>query len=479
VEEIRRRFLINLLKVFDLVLVALSFGVAAILAAYSDNRVSIEEFFSIRVKLSNCVIFVVFLLVWHCLLRSYGLYRSKRVPTREADILEAMKAIALSTACLGAGAVLFHIRMVTPRFLILFWSFGTVFVAVSRIALRETLDQILQRGGNLKYVLIVGTNSRAMEFARRIRTEPERGYRVLGFADYDWPMMSEFEKTGFPLVCGIEGLPEFLRRNVVDEVAMYLPLRSNYERASKVAELCEQNGILVRFDGDIFSLKKSHYRAEEFAGRPYVTVSNAAREWWSLTIKRSLDILFSLVFLILFSPVFLAAAVAIFFTSEGPIFYLQERVGLNKRRFRMYKFRTMLPNAEKMMDQLERLNEASGPVFKIKNDPRITRVGKILRRTSVDELPQLLNVLRGDMSLVGPRPLPVRDYEGFSEDWQRRRFSVRPGITCLWQIAGRNSIPFEQWMRLDLQYVDEWSLWLDLKILARTIPAVLKGVGAT
>lgn len=145
----------------------------------------------------------------------------------------------------------------------------------------------------------------------------------------------------------------------------------------------------------------------------------------------------------------------------------------------MYKFRTMIPNAEKMMGRLEGLNEMSGPVFKIKNDPRITRVGKILRRASIDELPQLLNVLKGDMSLVGPRPLPVRDYEGFSEDWQRRRFSVRPGITCLWQIAGRSSIPFEQWMRLDLQYVDEWSLWLDLKILARTIPAVFKGAGAT
>src|SRR4029077_1802089 len=158
-EERRHRFLINLLKVFDLVLVTLSFGAATILAAYSDKRVSIAEFLSIRVKLSNCVIFVAFLLVWHCLLQSYGLYRSKRFPTREADILEAMKAIALSTACLGAGAVLFHIRMVTPLFLILFWSFGTVLVAVSRVALRETLDQIFQRGRNLRYVLIVGTNS--------------------------------------------------------------------------------------------------------------------------------------------------------------------------------------------------------------------------------------------------------------------------------------------------------------------------------
>jgi lipopolysaccharide/colanic/teichoic acid biosynthesis glycosyltransferase len=177
-------------------------------------------------------------------------------------------------------------------------------------------------------------------------------------------------------------------------------------------------------------------------------------------------------------PLFGIIAALIKLSSEGPVFFIQERVGLNKRKFRIYKFRTMVPNAEQLMAQLEQENEISGPVFKIKKDPRITSIGRLLRSTSIDELPQLFNVLKGDMSLVGPRPLPLRDYEGFSDDWQRRRFSVRPGITCLWQVNGRSSIPFEQWMKLDLQYMDEWSLWLDLKILARTIPAVLKGSGA-
>jgi lipopolysaccharide/colanic/teichoic acid biosynthesis glycosyltransferase len=157
---------------------------------------------------------------------------------------------------------------------------------------------------------------------------------------------------------------------------------------------------------------------------------------------------------------------------------VQKRVGLNKRRFPIYKFRTMVANAEEKIRELEHLNKVSGPVFKIDNDPRITPIGKLLRKTSVDELPQLLNVLKGDMSIVGPRPLPVRDYEGFNEDWHRRRFSVRPGITCLWQIAGRSSIPFEKWMELDMQYIDKWSLWLDLRIVLRTIPAVIRGTGA-
>jgi exopolysaccharide biosynthesis polyprenyl glycosylphosphotransferase len=191
-----------------------------------------------------------------------------------------------------------------------------------------------------------------------------------------------------------------------------------------------------------------------------------------------LDSAISLFLLIFLAPLFFAVSVLIKFTSPGPVFFCQERVGLNKRRFKIYKFRTMVRDAEQLMAQLEALNEVSGPVFKIKNDPRLTPLGKFLRRTSIDELPQLFNVLRGDMSLVGPRPMAVRDFEGFNEDWQRLRFSVRPGITCLWQISGRNLVPFQKWMELDMQYIEHWTLWLDLKILARTIPAVLKGTGA-
>jgi lipopolysaccharide/colanic/teichoic acid biosynthesis glycosyltransferase len=172
------------------------------------------------------------------------------------------------------------------------------------------------------------------------------------------------------------------------------------------------------------------------------------------------------------------AAALIKLTSPRPIFFRQIRVGLNKRRFRIYKFRTMVANAEQLQDQLLSMNEMTGPVFKIKKDPRVTPLGRMLRNTSIDELPQLFNVLKGDMSLVGPRALPLRDYQLFDKDWQCRRFSVKPGITCLWQINGRNSIPFEKWMELDMQYIDTWSLWLDLKILARTVPAVLRGTGA-
>jgi exopolysaccharide biosynthesis polyprenyl glycosylphosphotransferase len=195
-------------------------------------------------------------------------------------------------------------------------------------------------------------------------------------------------------------------------------------------------------------------------------------------MKRSLDCGFSAVLLVILSPVFLVVAILVKLTSPGPVFFRQIRVGLNKRKFSIYKFRTMVANAEQLQDQLLFMNEMTGPVFKIRKDPRVTPLGRILRNSSVDELPQLFNVLKGDMSLVGPRAMSLRDYQLFDQDWQRRRFSVKPGITCLWQIHGRNSIPFERWMELDMQYIDTWSLWLDLKILARTVPAVLRGTGA-
>ena len=194
-----------------------------------------------------------------------------------------------------------------------------------------------------------------------------------------------------------------------------------------------------------------------------------------------LDIVISLAAIIVVSPIMLLTALLVKLTSPGPIFFVQKRLGLNKRMFHIFKFRTMVMDAEQRLKDLEHLNEANGAVFKIKSDPRITLVGAFLRKTSIDELPQLFNVLKGEMSLVGPRPLQVRDYELFEtycQDWQRKRFSVRPGITCLWQIMGRSSTTFEKWMELDLQYIRTWSLWLDLEILAKTVPAVLKGSGA-
>ena len=475
----KHRILFGMLKAFYLGLMGLSFGLATILL-FSDAKgeVNLSDFLSMRVKLWNFAIFAMIIVLWHFIFSMFGFYVSTRLATSRFLIAEAVKATTLATLCFAVVAQLFRIRMATPEFLVLLWVLSSIFVPGARVILRYLLQAIRRRGLNLRHMLILGTNSRATEFARQMEAKSALGYRILGFVDDEWPGLEEFRKGDRTLSCNLDGLAEYLRRNVIDEVAMYLPLQSFYKHTSQIVALCEQHGIVMRFDSDIFNLRIARPRADDFEGSSHIVAHVGSLDGWPILAKRVLDVVISCLLLGLLAPLLAIVALLVKCTSEGPALFRQERIGLNKRRFRIYKFRTMASNAEKMLPKLEMLNEVSGPVFKMKNDPRMTAVGTFLRRTSIDELPQLFNVLKGDMSLVGPRPLPVRDYEGFSEDWQCRRFSIRPGITCLWQVNGRSSISFEQWMRLDLQYMDEWSLWLDLKILARTVPAVLKGLGA-
>jgi exopolysaccharide biosynthesis polyprenyl glycosylphosphotransferase len=476
--EIKRRFILSALKFLDIGLVTESFGVASVWMIYTGKSISLATLLAVKVKVSDCAVFAVALLASHAMFWLCGLYQSRRLSTGSAESIDVLKAVTLATASLALIAVLFSVKLITLSFLTLFFLLCLFSVTTSRLILRYTLASIRRRGRNLHHMLILGTNSRAIEFARRIEASPERGYRLLGFVDDDWAKMDQFDATGFKLACNCAGLAEFLRHNVVDEVAIYLPLRSYYELAARMAVLCEMHGIILRFDSAIFDLKIARSHADVFDGDAQITARSGGSTGWPFFLKRTIDVISSLVLLILLSPLLLVVAILIKLTSPGPIFFGQERVGLNKRKFTIHKFRTMILNAERVQETLAHLNEMSGPVFKIRNDPRVTNIGRILRKTSIDELPQLINVLKGDMSLVGPRAMSVRDYQHFSEDWQRRRFSVPPGITCLWQVNGRNLIPFEQWMELDMQYIDEWSLWLDLKILVRTIPAVLRGSGA-
>jgi exopolysaccharide biosynthesis polyprenyl glycosylphosphotransferase len=477
VSTIRRQFLLNALKLLDLCLMVFSFGLATVAVSNSSNTGSLTEFLAMRVKIGNFLIFAVCLLSWHVVFSSFRLYASHRLSRRRDEALDIFKASSVGTFLLLVVAVAFRIHMVTGTFILVFWASSTLATMASRVVLRSLLERVRIHGRNLRNVLIVGTNPRAVEFARRIDATPGLGYRIVGFADQEWKGLGDFQQTGYSLACDLSALPVFMRCSVIDEVVLALPVRSLHAHASEIAALCQEQGIVMRLF-DVFDVKSAQARAEELGGHPFITHYTPGLDGWPGAIKRGLDIFVSLAVLLLLAPVLLITALLIKMTSAGPVLFVQKRLGFNKRRFNVYKFRTMVVDAESRMGEVEHLNEVTGPVFKIKNDPRITTVGKFLRKTSIDELPQLLNVVKGEMSLVGPRPLPVRDYEGFSKDWQRRRFSVRPGITCLWQINGRSSIPFEQWMELDLQYIDKWSLWLDLEILVRTIPAVLKGSGA-
>lgn len=327
-------------------------------------------------------------------------------------------------------------------------------------------------------VVVVGNDTRALAVAGKIQSSPESGYTLRGIVG-DAGTRGETETSQFPLVAGLNDFEFFLSRNEVDAVLVALPLESLRTHGAHIEAACRTQGIALWLLPDLPLRDFKQARSICVGGETAIDLSfPSLAERARLTVKRLADVVGASILLLALLPLLLVVALVIKATSRGPVFFIQERVGIRKHVFRMYKFRTMVPDAEERLDELEELNEVQAPAFKIREDPRATPVGRFLRRTSIDELPQLLNVLKGEMSLVGPRPLAIRDYNGIEQDWHRLRFKVRPGITCLWQCNGRSNLSFDHWMALDIEYIDSWSLLLDLKILLKTVPAVVRGSGA-
>lgn len=474
--NLRRQFLVYLLRLSDLMLLGLSLYLSEFgLAAITSWSVMEQK----KIQVHTIIAIAVLFFAWRKALVLLGLYRSKRLARRLPEVVDLFKASALATILLAVVAVIFGIHTITLEILLRFLVLTVSCLIASHLAMRLALTIARRHGRNLRHVVVIGTNARAVRFADGLIGCPELGYRVVGFVDDAWFGPEPSVDAAANLLCSVADFRSFIRTHVIDEAVIALPIKSFYEQEEKLLQICREQGVIVRVLSDLFHDSNSSTEIDEADVSPVVSFYNTPADYVQLGAKRVVDIVISSLILVLFSPFMLVALILAKLDSEGPAIFTQERIGLNKRRFRMYKFRSMVANAEKLQAALEAHNEAHGPVFKIKHDPRITRVGRILRKTSIDELPQLFNVLKGDMSLVGPRPLPVRDYAGFREDWQRRRFSVRPGITCLWQVSGRSDISFDQWMNLDMEYIDCWSLWLDMKILARTIPVVVKGSGAS
>jgi exopolysaccharide biosynthesis polyprenyl glycosylphosphotransferase len=324
-------------------------------------------------------------------------------------------------------------------------------------------------------VLVVGTGSQAQDIVDSILTSPEMGISIRGFLDY--------HKTGLwryrdiPLLGHPDRVNRICAAGQVDAVILAVEAEDT-ARSRQLFATCEKMGIPVCVVLDSYKHISMTAQPTHLNGTPALLYRTFPSDHWSLLVKNIVDKVGAVVGLILSAPLMLLAAMAIKIDSKGPVLFKQKRCGLNGRQFSLYKLRTMCSDAEKKKGQVQQLNMMSGPVFKAKKDPRVTRVGRHLRKWSVDEIPQFLNVLRGQMSLVGPRP-PLPEEVTRYESWQHRRLSVKPGVTCLWQVNGRNHVDFDEWMRLDLQYIDNWSPWLDAKILAKTLPAVIKGTGAS
>ncbi len=412
---------------------------------------------------------------WTLSLYFSGMYRSLRTKSIFEIIWIIIKSAFFTTITFGTLVFLFKLEYVSRIFFIMLLVIGTFFIFLEKAIIFFVMHSVRKRGYNFRKILIVGTGRRAVHFIRKLEDHPEWGFRIVGIVDYEQVNVGKLV-SGIEVLASLDKIPKIIQRRAIDEVIFLIP-RSQLDKIEEYLYICETHGVNATIAVDLFDVKISKLRQTDIDGIPFITFDTTPTNEHQLFLKRFIDVAGSGLGLILLSPLLVLIAILIRLTSPGPVFYIQKRSGLNGRKFVLYKFRSMHKGAHQRLAELAHRNEVSGPIFKIKNDPRITPIGKILRKLSLDELPQLFNVLMGQMSLVGPRPpLPkeVRQYE----PWQRRRLSMRPGITCLWQISGRNKIGFDEWMKLDLEYIDNWSLWLDIKILFKTIPVVLFGYGA-
>ncbi len=426
----------------------------------------------------------VLLIIWGSLLSYFGMYKSAGVTKISEALLIIFKTTLFGFILFGSYVFILRMQTDISRLFIGFtFAVAAILLSIEKIMLVYIFKLLSKRNTSFKSalivfrsILVVGTNMRAKSFLKLIDNNPDWGIRIVALvdltADRKGEKIRKHEVIGF-----LDDIPNIINEKIIDEVVFIVP-RSWLNKIEDTMLYCENAGLKVNLAVNLFELRFSKAKQTDLQGFPLLTFESTSAKLDHLFIKRLFDFIFSGVGLIILAPLFLVVAILIKITSEGPVFFKQERHTLYGRKFIFYKFRTMVIDAEEKLKDLLKYNEMVGPIFKMTDDPRITKVGTLLRKFSLDELPQLWNVFKGDMSLVGPRPPLPHEVEKY-DAWQRRRLSMRPGITCLWQIGGRNQISdFKDWMKLDLDYIDNWSLMLDVKILFKTIPVVLFGIGA-
>ena len=459
----------------DLVLTTVAFLLAWWLRSHMLPQVFPDLFPTELYPLSRYLgLLPLVLAIWTFFLVSREAYTSRRTVALALEVWQVVQIVMAGTLTLAAAGWLLRLEFVSRPFLILFGAINLVLLLGEKLALRLSARHVRRRGFNYRTLLLVGINPRSEEVARIIEEHPHWGFKLLGFVAPN----GSFPETvnGLPVLGRADDLPDILQRLVVDEVIFVLS-RRQLDEFEESFLLCSELGIRARV-ALYFPHMKARVILEELEGIPLLTFTNTPGAIFPLFVKWLSDVVFSAILLTVLSPLLLLIGLVVWLSSKGPMLYIQKRCGLNGRRFNLYKFRTMHVGADQRLDEVAHLNEVNGPAFKAKHDPRVTPIGRWLRRWSLDELPQLVNVLKGEMSLVGPRP-PIPDEVERYERWQRRRLSMKPGITGLWQVSGRAGLDdFDDWIALDLRYIDQWSLWLDTKILLKTIPAVLFARGA-
>ncbi|MDO9091250.1 MAG: exopolysaccharide biosynthesis polyprenyl glycosylphosphotransferase [Rubrivivax sp.] len=417
-------------------------------------------------------------------------------PWRTESLWRELLALSEATAyALGLGtlAATVLVGQLPGPLLAAMLGAGWLALMAFRASTRWLLRRLRSRGDDYRVWLVVGHNSRSAELMADIRANPQYGVRIAALLDVAGASTGRVPSTSsshsppphhVPLPDGVdvqtladaEGLRAVLSMQVIDEVVITLPVRSCYDLIQDMLRICSQAGISVKLLPEAFVVPESSRHLATIGRTPVLTHYSGTGHYGQLLLKRLIDMLGAAAGLLLLSPLLLLLLLAVRLGSPGPALFRQTRTGLHGRPFTMLKIRTMFVDAEARKTELSDLNERDGTAFKLKDDPRITPIGRRLRKFHIDELPQLWNVLVGDMSLVGPRPLPVREATG-NEWWQRRRLTVPPGLTCLWQLKDDPVIPFQQWMRMDMDYIDRWSVWLDLKIIVQTFGTLVRGRG--
>jgi exopolysaccharide biosynthesis polyprenyl glycosylphosphotransferase len=474
--RLRHKILIHAFRVFDQALLVCTLAVWIAMIPERGSFAYIHELFNEMYGWREIMGLLVLVLGWVIIFNSIIHYDANRFTTLMSSIWAFVKAAACSAFLLFVIGESLSISKLPSRVILLFWATITLIGIASRVVLRWILTAVRKSGFNCRHVVFVGTDTHALDLARNIESHPELGCRVVGFiSDGTTP---DTTVGTWPVVGSIAGIKEFLETKSVDEAIICLSLKDQFQHIYHVFELCRELGVVVRLIPRESDLKVlTRLQIESFGDFRVITFFRE-KLLLQLLLKRIMDVLVSATALFLLSPLMIVIGLIIKFGSPGPVFFIQERVGMNRRKFKLLKFRSMVADAEKRKKDLAALNEMDGPVFKVRNDPRVTPIGRFIRKTSIDELPQLINVLKGEMALVGPRP-PLPDEVDQYEWLHRRRLSIKPGITCLWQVNGRNSVPFGEWMEMDKEYVENWSIWLDIKILLRTLPVVLLGHGAS
>jgi exopolysaccharide biosynthesis polyprenyl glycosylphosphotransferase len=403
-----------------------------------------------------------------------GVYQQKRGRSWLDEAYTLFSGTAIGIVIMMA--VTYAIRFYYSRFIFLMvGAVIVVLISVERWLLRVIRAELRRRGYGIRRALIVGAGKVGRTVMRSIVARPELGYRAVGFVD-DNPDKGRTDIGRFKALGGSDSLPRIVSQKDVDEVIVTLPWMY-HRKILSIVHQCERHDVRARIVPDLFQLSLNQVDVEDLGGIPLLSLRQPSVGGWLWWVKRALDFGAALIGLFIAAPLMFVIALAIKLDSPGPAIFSQMRIGKGGRPFTCYKFRTMHVDAEKEKEELAALNEAQGALFKIKNDPRITRVGRLLRRISVDELPQLYNILKGDMSLVGPRPQLPEEVSQYME-WQKKRLETKPGMTGLWQVRGRSNLTFDEMCLLDIYYIENWSPVLDTKILLQTLPKVILGDGA-